>query len=160
MMASASSTSALGKAALNVVAAYESWSIDNIMNIRTPGCVTEVQPGSPHSLSSRLFATDFHLIASLAQPAMDNETYRAFFGGSVIPRLANWKLNISDIVEDEKAKKVVLFATAKADAVVTGGAYEQQYVYTFWFEEDGKIKRMIEWLDSAKLVEQKSVFFD
>jgi hypothetical protein len=136
MMASASSTSALGKAALNVVAAYESWSIDNIMNIRTPGCVTEVQP------------------------AMDNETYRAFFGGSVIPRLANWKLNISDIVEDPKAKKVVLFATAKADAVVTGGAYEQQYVYTFWFEEDGKIKRMIEWLDSAKLVEQKSVFFD
>ncbi|PMD64133.1 uncharacterized protein K444DRAFT_609267 [Hyaloscypha bicolor E] len=142
MMASASSTSALGKAALNVVAAYESWSIDNIMNIRTPGCVTEVQP------------------ASLAQPAMDNETYRAFFGGSVIPRLANWKLNISDIVEDPKAKKVVLFATAKADAVVTGGAYEQQYVYTFWFEEDGKIKRMIEWLDSAKLVEQKSAFFD
>ncbi|KAH8774015.1 hypothetical protein BGZ57DRAFT_1005200 [Hyaloscypha finlandica] len=143
MMASTNSTSALGKAALNVVAAYESWSIDNIMNIRTPDCVTEVQP------------------ASLAQPAMDNETYRAFFGGSVIPRLANWKLNISDIVEDEKAKKVVLFATAKADAVVTGGAYEQQYVYTFWFEgEDGKIKRMIEWLDSAKLVEQKSVFFD
>jgi hypothetical protein len=42
MMAPTSSTSALGKAALNVVAAYESWSIDNIMNIRTPDCVTEV----------------------------------------------------------------------------------------------------------------------
>jgi hypothetical protein len=131
MMASTSSTSALGKAALNVVAAYESWSIDNIMNIRTSDCVTE---------GSRLFATNFHLIASLAQPAMDNETYRAFFGGSVIPRLANWKLNISDIVEDEKAKKVVLFATAKADAVVTGGAYEQQYVYTFWFDGEQCVK--------------------
>jgi hypothetical protein len=114
-------------------------SIDNIMNIRTSDCVT-VQPGSPHSPSSRLFATNFHLIASLAQPAMDNETYRAFFGGSVIPRLANWKLNISDIVEDEKAKKVVLFATAKADAVVTGGAYEQQYVYTFWFDGEQCVK--------------------
>jgi len=91
---------------------------------------------------------------------MDNDSYRAFFGGSVIPRLANWNLTISDIIEDEKAKKVVLFATAKADAVATGGVYEQQYVLTFWFEgEDGKIKKMIEWLDSAKLNEQKDIFF-
>jgi hypothetical protein len=45
--------------------------------------------------------------------------------------------------------------------VAKPGAYEQQYVYTFWFEgEDGKIKRMMVWLDSAKLAVQKSVFFD
>jgi len=92
---------------------------------------------------------------------MGNEAYRALFGCSIIPRLANWKLNISDIIEDKKAKKVVLFATAKVDVVVTGGTYEQQYVLTFWFEgEDGKIKRMIEWMDSAKTAEQKSVLFD
>jgi hypothetical protein len=90
---------------------------------------------------------------------MDNDAYRAFFGNVILPRLANWKVAISDIIEDEKAKKVVVFATAKADAIITGGKYEQQYVLTFWFDGEGKLKRMIEWLDSAKLAEQRSVVF-
>lgn len=159
-MASTSTTTALGKAALNVISAYESWSIDNIMSIRAPDCISEVQPGTSPPPVLPFSPLIYFLIASLQSPAMDNEAYRAFFGSTVIPRLANWKLTISDIIEDEKAKKVVLFAAAKADAVATGGVYEQQYVLTFWFGEDGKIKRMIEWLDSAKLAEQSKIFFD
>jgi hypothetical protein len=54
IMATTTTTSVLGKAALNVIAAYESWTIDNIMDIRAPDCISEVQPGkfSPPPVSS------------------------------------------------------------------------------------------------------------
>jgi ketosteroid isomerase-like protein len=90
---------------------------------------------------------------------MNNESYRTFFA-AIMPRVWNFKLTINDVIEDSEANKVVVFATSKADSKAGVGSYGQQYVLSFWFDEtETKIKRMVEFVDSAKAKEQRAILF-
>ena len=90
---------------------------------------------------------------------MDNKTYSTFFAAS-IPRIWNFKLTISEIIEDAQNNKTVVFASSTADSKAGVGSYGQEYVLLFEFDESGeKIRRMVEWVDSVRAKEQVGILF-
>jgi hypothetical protein len=90
---------------------------------------------------------------------MDNGAYRTFFS-STISRIWNFKLSISEIIEDAEKNKVVVFASSTADSKERVGSYGQEYVLLFEFDESGeKIRRMVEWVDSVRAKEQVAMLF-
>jgi len=139
VMPSTSPLSTRRKTTLEILEAYESWSLDAIMSFRTPDCVHEVLPTS--------------------LPQMDNEGYRTFFA-AIMPRVWNFKLTIRDIIEDPEANKVVVFASSTADSKAGVGSYGQQYVLSFEFDEaETRIRKMVEFVDSKKAAEQADILF-
>jgi len=102
-----------------------------------------------------------HIIrpGSFSIPPMDNTAYRTFFTPTVT-KISNFKLTISEVIEDRDQNKVVVFATSTADSNEGVGSYGQEYVLVFEFEEGGeKIKRLVEWVDSVKAKEQVKMLF-
>jgi hypothetical protein len=83
-MSSPPSTSApqstIHKTTLLILAAYEHQSIEEIMSFLTPDCTHIILP------------------SSLTPPPMGNTTYSTFFA-AVIPRIWNFKVSVSEIIE-------------------------------------------------------------
>lgn len=112
-----------------IVDAYNSWDIDAIMAPRAPECIHEILP------------------LSLKQPPLTNEQYRAHFA-TVIPQFQNFKVDVLDLVVDEKRNKVVAHARSTADTAV--GLYQNEYSFFLDLTPDGKqILRMQEFVDSG-----------
>jgi hypothetical protein len=90
---------------------------------------------------------------------MSNTAYSTFYA-SIMPKLWNFKLTVSEIIESPQSNKVVVFAASSADSKAGVGTYGQEYVFVFEFDESGeKIKRMVEWGDSARAKAQMGILF-
>ena len=90
---------------------------------------------------------------------MSNATYSAFYA-SIVPKIWNFKLSVSEIIESPQSNKVVVFASSTADSKEGVGSYGQEYVLVFEFEETGmKVKRMVEWADSVRAKAQAKILF-
>jgi ketosteroid isomerase-like protein len=134
--------STIHKTTLSILAAYERQSLEEIMAFFTPDCIHVI---SPSSLSS--------------SGPMSNAAYSAFFA-SVLSKIWNFKLTVSEIIESPQSKKVVVFASSSADSKAGVGTYGQEYVLVFEFDESGeKIKKMVEWVDSARAKAQMGILF-
>ena len=134
-------SSKIHQTTLAILAAYEHQDLDEIMSFRTEDCIHIIRP------------------SSLSPPPMENAAYRTFFSAT-ITRVWNFKLTVSEIIENGEQNKVVVFASSTADSKEGVGSYAQEYVLLFEFEEGGeKIKRMVEWVDSVKAKEQVKMLF-
>ncbi|OCK76594.1 hypothetical protein K432DRAFT_385340 [Lepidopterella palustris CBS 459.81] len=123
--------STIRKTTLSVLAGYEHQSIEEIMAFCTPDCIHVFSPSS----------------LSISRTPMSNTAYSAFYA-SVLPKIWNFKLTISEIIESPQSNKVVVFASSTADSKAGVGTYGQEYVLVFEFDESGgKIKKMVEWAD-------------
>ena len=90
---------------------------------------------------------------------MSNATYSTFYA-SVLTKIWNFKLTISEIIESPQSNKVVVFASSTADSKAGVGTYGQEYVLVFEFDESGeKIKKMVEWCDSVRAKAQAGILF-
>jgi hypothetical protein len=140
-MSSQTPESKIHKTTLSILAAYEHQSLTELMSFMTPDCTHILRPGS----------------LSVAATPMDNATYSAFYS-SILPKIWNIKLTISEIIESPQANKVVVFASSTADSKEGVGSYGQEYVLVFEFDESGeKVKRMVEWADSARAKAQAKI---
>ncbi|KAH9943287.1 uncharacterized protein BXZ73DRAFT_97337 [Epithele typhae] len=119
--------------AFQVLDSYKAWDLDQILACRTEDCIQQILP------------------RSLNRPPMDNTTYRTFFGG-VMPYFKNFTPEIDDIVEDERANKVVIWCHSTADTAV--GPYKNEYMLTLHFNEEGdKVTKLYEFVDGANSVD-------
>jgi hypothetical protein len=142
-MSSLTPQSTIHKTTLSILAAYERQSLSEIMSFRTADCKNIIRPSS---------------ISSASTP-MNNTTYSAFYS-SFLSEVWNFKLSVSEIIESPQANKVVVFASSTADSKKGVGSYGQEYVLVFEFDESGeKIKRVVEWCDSARVKAQAEIFF-
>jgi hypothetical protein len=77
---------------------------------------------------------------------MDNQAYQEHFS-SLMPYFRNYNLTIQDIVEDEKANKVVVWTHSTADTRI--GPYENEHILHLSFNEAGdKVDKFLEFVDS------------
>ncbi|KAL8927353.1 MAG: hypothetical protein Q9172_001432 [Xanthocarpia lactea] len=126
-----------------LVTAYNTWTLENIMDIRASNCINYILP------------------RSLSQKPMNNEEYIAFFAPS-IPLFRNFRLTIHDIVVDESDRKVVMHLTSTASTDI--GKYYNEYMLKLHMTEDcRKVDKFEEFVDSgysakymAKLLENPS----
>jgi hypothetical protein len=90
---------------------------------------------------------------------MSNTAYRTFFAAT-IPKIWNFRIKISEIIESPRSNKVVVLASSTADSKAGTGTYGQEYVLVFEFDESGEnITKMVEWVDSVKAKEQAALLF-
>lgn len=118
-----------GQTAQALVTTYNTWSLENIMDVRASNCINYILPNS------------------LGQKSMDNEEYKAFFAPKMAP-FRNFNLSVHDTVVDEAARKVVLHMTSTASTDV--GDYRNEYMLKLHMTEDcRKIDKFEEFVDSA-----------
>jgi hypothetical protein len=142
-MSSSNPQSTIHKTTLSILAAYEHQSAEEIMSFCTPDCTHIIAPSS----------------LSVSGTPMSNATYSAFYA-SIVPKIWNFKLSVSEIIESPQSNKVVVFASSTADSKEGVGSYGQEYVLVFEFEETGmKVKRMVEWADSVRAKAQAKILF-
>ncbi|CAJ2507947.1 Uu.00g091330.m01.CDS01 [Anthostomella pinea] len=126
---SSSAPSRRRQTALAVIDAYNSWTMEKIMAVRSDDCITQVLP------------------KSLGRPAMDNAAYEVFFAG-MLPHFRDFKVEVNEVFEDDRANNVVLWARSTATTDI--GPYANEYMLIFHFNEAGdKVTRFFEWVDSA-----------
>ncbi|KAI1313116.1 hypothetical protein F5Y03DRAFT_155893 [Xylaria venustula] len=131
-MSSGAAVSRRRQTALEVIDAFNKWSIEAIMGIRTEDCTHQVLP------------------KSLGRPLMDNAAFKAYFS-SIMPHFKDFTLTIHDVVEDAQENKVVIWASSTASTEV--GPYANEYTLIFYMNEAGdKITRFLEFVDSASSV--------
>ncbi|KAL8728176.1 MAG: hypothetical protein Q9166_005570 [cf. Caloplaca sp. 2 TL-2023] len=112
-----------------LVTAYNTWTLENIMNMRASQCTNYVLP------------------TSLGQKPMNNEEYVAFFAPRMRP-FRNFNLTVHDTVVDEAALKVVLYMTSTASTDI--GDYQNEYMLKLHMTEDRcKVDKFEEFVDSA-----------
>lgn len=130
--------SKLLKTAHAIIKGYELWDIDAIMAPRASNC------------------TYYTLPTSLNRPKMNNEEYRQYYTGMVMPYLKDFRVTIFDTCVDAKTNQVVLYAKSNAETVV--GAYEAEQTVMLKMTEDGeKVWEVKEFFDSAQI---QSVFVE
>ncbi|KAI0433354.1 hypothetical protein F5Y09DRAFT_299206 [Xylaria sp. FL1042] len=128
-MSSETAPSRRRRTALAVVDAYNKWSIEAIMAIRTEDCIQQILP------------------KSLGRPAMDNAMYKAYFT-SIMPHFQNFTVTINDTMEDAQENKVVFWARSEASTEI--GPYSNEYVLIMYMNEAGdKITKFLEFVDSS-----------
>ncbi|KAI3318184.1 hypothetical protein HD806DRAFT_512762 [Xylariaceae sp. AK1471] len=131
-MSSEATPSRRRQTALAVIDAYNKWSMDAIMAVRTDDCIQQILP------------------KSLGRPEMDNTAYAAYFS-AVIPYFEGFTVTINELLEDAQENKVVLWANSTATTPV--GPYNNEYMLVFYMNEAGdKITKFIEFVDSAHSV--------
>ncbi|TGJ80334.1 hypothetical protein E0Z10_g8430 [Xylaria hypoxylon] len=121
--------SQLRQTALAVVDAYNKWTVEGIMALRTEDCVNQIIP------------------RSLGRPAMDNTAYEEYFR-SVMPHINNFAVTIDDIIVDPRENKVAIWAHSSASTEI--GPYNNEYVFILYMNEAGdKITKFHEFVDSS-----------
>lgn len=78
---------------------------------------------------------------------MDNEAYHKFFS-AFIPHIKGFRLTVHDIIEDERANKIAIWASSSGATEV--GSYANEYMLTFHFNDaGGKMTRFYEFVDAS-----------
>ncbi|KAL8807309.1 MAG: hypothetical protein Q9182_000814 [Xanthomendoza sp. 2 TL-2023] len=112
-----------------VVSAYNTWTLENIMDVRASDCINYILP------------------VSLGRKTMNNEEYISFFAPRMAP-FRNFNLKVQDTVVDEAARKVVLHMTSTASTDI--GDYHNEYMVKLHMTDDRrKIDKFEEFVDSA-----------
>ncbi|KAL8650740.1 MAG: hypothetical protein Q9226_005016 [Calogaya cf. arnoldii] len=118
-----------GQTAQALVAAYNTWTLENIMNVRAFNCMNYILP------------------ASLGQTPMDNEKYKAFFAPRMVP-FRDFQLTVHDTVVDEAARKVIMHMTSTASTDI--GKYCNEYILKLPMTEDcRKVDKFEEFVHSG-----------
>lgn len=80
---------------------------------------------------------------------MNNTTYHTYFSAT-LPYFKGFKVQINDIIEDEKENKIATWG--QSIAVTPLGDYANEYMLVFYFNEKGdKVERFLEFVDSANI---------
>lgn len=121
------------------LSAYNQWTVQAIMSIRSPICIHYTLP------------------ASLRVPPRPNDEYAAFME----PMLAVFRsvhfsmVADDDAVVDVERRQVVLHCRNRADT--DAGEYANEYMFSLTISEDGtKIDRIVEFIDAAYTAEFKA----
>lgn len=129
MASTQQSQSQLLQTALRVIEGYNSWNIDAIMAPRAENCTQQVLP------------------YRLNRPINNNTEYREYFK-AIMPYFKAFKVEILDVVEDEKNAKVAISARSKGESVM--GDYANEYMLLFHMTDDHKEVTMVkEFVDSG-----------
>ncbi|KAF2228521.1 hypothetical protein EV356DRAFT_498305 [Viridothelium virens] len=124
--------------ALSFIAAYNQWTVQAIIAIRSPSCIHYTLP------------------ISLQVPPRSNAEYATFMD----PMLAVFRgvhfsiISNDDTIVDVEARTVVLHCSNLADT--DAGEYTNEYMFSLTMSEDGtKVDKIIEFIDAAYTVEFK-----
>lgn len=141
--------------AVEVMDAFKAWDIERVMAYRAENCTQLVVPSAflPLSLDfcyplagprpTQLMESS---LESLDRPAMDNATFRKYFGG-MMPLFKNFTPTIHQLVEDEKANTVAIWCSSTADTII--GPYGNEYMILLSFNKAGdKVEKFIEFVDT------------
>lgn len=143
--------------AVEVMDAYKAWDIERVMAYRTEDCTQLVVPSTFLPLSLVFCYLDTLLpppgprlmedsVESLDRPAMDNATFRKYFGG-MMPLFKNFTPTVHQLVEDEKANTIAIWCSSTADTII--GPYGNEYMLLLFFNEAGdKVEKVIEFVDT------------
>ena len=113
------------------------WDVDAIMAPRAPNCTQQVLP------------------ARLGRLSMDNEAYCQFFT-AIMPMFKDLTLTAYDVVEDQKANKVVIHAGSTATTPL--GEYKNEYmVLVETNDSHDQIVHVKEFVDSGFSVSNRSL---
>ena len=114
------------KTADELIDAFNSMSIPDIISLRNPGCKRTILP------------------YSLKYSPQSNDTYRLHLQ-SIIPAFRNFSLTVYETIEDVQQKKIVMHLKARADTAA--GEYLNEYMWILTFDEEGKIADQKEYVD-------------
>ncbi|KAK1240511.1 hypothetical protein MKX07_004539 [Trichoderma sp. CBMAI-0711] len=116
------------------IAAYNKWTVPDILSIRSPACKHHVLPGN--------------------NPPRNNQEFGQFLEG-VIPVIRNFRMHLVDttqMVVDVEARRVVMHLTSTAETDV--GPYGNEYFFVITVSEDGeRVDEIVEFLDTAYTAE-------
>lgn len=116
-----------------LIAAFNNMDIPAILALRTPDCTQQIVP----------LRFNFPIQNNAAYAQRMNFIIRAF---------ENFHLEVNDVIEDNEARKIVMWLSAKGDSKV--GEYRNEYMWTIEFDASGdKIVRMKEFVDTAMIKE-------
>ncbi|PTB63399.1 hypothetical protein BBK36DRAFT_1143884 [Trichoderma citrinoviride] len=117
------------------VAAYNKWTVPDVLSIRSPTC-------------------KHHLLPGTKLPSRNNQEFAEFLE-RIIPIIRNFRLHVVDTtppVVDVEARKVMMHLKSSAETDV--GPYENEYFFVLTVSEDGeKIDEVVEFLDTAYTAE-------
>ncbi|MCJ1225980.1 hypothetical protein MMC12_002629 [Toensbergia leucococca] len=112
-----------------VIAAYNTWTLDALLAVRSPTCTHQVLP-SQHNL-----------------PPLTNAQYAAFLQ-PVLAAFRDFRLTVLDTVEDAAARKVAM--RVSSSAVTDIGEYRYDNMIVMHMSADGAaVERFFEWADSG-----------
>jgi hypothetical protein len=66
---------------------------------------------------------------------------------STAPAFRNYQATVVDIFEDEKGKRAIVWIEVSAET--DAGAYVNEKMLIFYFDDTGKVSRTVEFIDSA-----------
>lgn len=112
-----------------VVAAFNVMDIEKIMSFRSSSCMRHIVP------------------ASLGLEPQDNARFLAALQ-RLRPIFENFSLTINDVVEDQQARRICMWLSARADTAA--GEYINEYMWTMDFDESGeKLIQVREFVDTV-----------
>ncbi|KAK7448502.1 hypothetical protein VKT23_013763 [Stygiomarasmius scandens] len=122
-------TKTLNATASALISAYNAWDLDAILSDswRSPSCIHQILP------------------LSLGQPAMDNTFYRHYLR-TFMSTFRNLTVTVKDTIVDEKQRRVLMWASSKAETDI--GPYANEYALILKCDEDGRVVWVGEFLDS------------
>jgi hypothetical protein len=112
-----------------LIVAFNRMDIPAIMSFRTPTC------------------TRYLLPQSMKLGPQDNATYeKSLYSLKTV--FQNFNLDVHEVVEDVKARKVVMWLSARADTAA--GEYVNEYMWVLEFDESGeKVVKVKEFVDTV-----------
>ncbi|KAJ2982514.1 hypothetical protein NQ176_g1336 [Zarea fungicola] len=123
--------SVLLNTASSFLKAYNKWTVEDVLSVRSPTCIHYTLP------------------KSTGNPPRNNNDFAAMLE-QVIPVFRNFRLTVienSHTVVDTELGKVTLHLRSMAETDV--GPYENEYIFTLKISEDGKmVDEIVEFLDS------------
>jgi ketosteroid isomerase-like protein len=135
-----------------ILDAHRVQDIDKIISYHNESCTWEVRPSKSPDFSVPLFRRDGRQggkltpVESLGQSPLDNTAYKAMFQATA-PAFRNYQVTVTDIFEDEKDNKAIVWIDAAAET--DAGPYTNEKMMVFYFDGEGKMSRMVEFVDSA-----------
>ncbi|KAK5112438.1 hypothetical protein LTR85_011547 [Meristemomyces frigidus] len=117
------------KTADAVVEAFNRMDNEAIISFRSPDCIRYILP------------------SSLGLKPTNNEQYKSQLD-MLRPIFRNFSLAVNDVVEDEKARRICMWLSARADTAA--GEYVNEYMWTLSFDDSGtKITKVNEFVDTV-----------
>ncbi len=87
-----------------------------------------------------------NMIESLERGPLDVTGFRELFEATKT-FFYNFQFEVVDTFEDVAANKMIMWANVTSDTHV--GKFATEAMHIFYFDEEGKIERWLEWVDSA-----------
>jgi hypothetical protein len=132
MTQTTSSRKVLLSTASRFITAYNQWTVESIISIRSSGCIHHTLP------------------ATLQVPPRSKADYATFIEPmlSVFRKVEFSIIDEDDTIVDVQARKVVLHCVNRADT--DAGEYRNEYIFCLTITEDGEqVDDIVEFIDTA-----------